>query len=180
MIIATKYTANYKSGGKASKHPISINRCVGVEYRLSRPGTVYDGARTEASPQVRQQLQVDVRLARGVPQEAPDDLRGHPLCVALPAVPTARQIRPPEPWLGAGTALIQADVHWWDWTTPVAEMMQGLNNLVKMGKGEHARVHLIRWEGVTGGTGVIMLRIRAVLMTPTQCSTLAYLTLRRG
>jgi hypothetical protein len=166
MIIATKYTANYKSGGKASKHPISINRCVGVEYRLSRPGTVYDGARTEASPQVRQQLQVDVRLARGVPQEAPDDLRGHPLCVALPAVPTA--------------ALIQADVHWWDWTTPVAEMMQGLNNLVKMGKGEHARVHLIRWEGVTGGTGVIMLRIRAVLMTPTQCSTLAYLTLRRG
>lgn len=30
----------------------------------------------------------------------------------------------------------QADIHWWDWTTPVAEVMQGLNNLVKAGKGE--------------------------------------------
>jgi len=25
-------------------------------------------------------------------------------------------------------------VHWWDWTTPIEEVMQGLNNLVKMGK----------------------------------------------
>ena len=25
-------------------------------------------------------------------------------------------------------------VHWWDWTTPVPEVMQGLNNLVKSGK----------------------------------------------
>jgi hypothetical protein len=63
---------------------------------------------------------------------------------------------------------------------PSRRPLVGLDNLVKMGKGEHARVHPIRWEGVTGGTGVIMLRIRAVLMTPTQCSTLAYLTLRRG
>jgi aryl-alcohol dehydrogenase-like predicted oxidoreductase len=28
------------------------------------------------------------------------------------------------------------DLHFWDWTTPVAEVMQGLNNLVKSGKGE--------------------------------------------
>lgn len=42
MIVATKYTANYKSGGKASKHPISINRCVSVEHGLSRLGTGLD------------------------------------------------------------------------------------------------------------------------------------------
>jgi hypothetical protein len=28
------------------------------------------------------------------------------------------------------------DVHWWDYTTPIEEVMQGLNNLVKAGKGE--------------------------------------------
>jgi hypothetical protein len=25
-------------------------------------------------------------------------------------------------------------MHWWDWTTPIEEVMQGLNNLVKAGK----------------------------------------------
>jgi aryl-alcohol dehydrogenase-like predicted oxidoreductase len=28
-----------------------------------------------------------------------------------------------------------ADVHWWDWTTDIPEIMQGLNNLVRAGKG---------------------------------------------
>jgi aryl-alcohol dehydrogenase-like predicted oxidoreductase len=32
------------------------------------------------------------------------------------------------------------DMHWWDWTTPIEEVMQGLNNLVKMGKGLSCRV----------------------------------------
>ncbi|RSH95711.1 hypothetical protein EHS25_000803 [Saitozyma podzolica] len=84
MIIATKYTANYKSGGKASKHPISINRS-GNSYK-----SMY--VSLEASLKKLQTTYVDI------------------------------------------LSLIQADVHWWDWTTPVAEMMQGLNNLVKMGK----------------------------------------------
>lgn len=27
------------------------------------------------------------------------------------------------------------DIHWWDWSTQIEEVMQGLNNLVKAGKG---------------------------------------------
>jgi hypothetical protein len=33
------------------------------------------------------------------------------------------------------TADMSEDLHWWDWTTPIEEIMQGLNNLVKAGKG---------------------------------------------
>jgi hypothetical protein len=82
------------------------------------------------------------------------------------------QIGSLEPWHGAGASasLIQADVHWWDWTTPVAEIMQGLNNLVKMGKGERRRCP----DHPSG------IRIGAVLTRTTQCSTLVYPTLRLG
>ena len=31
-------------------------------------------------------------------------------------------------------------LHWWDWTTPIPEVMQGLNNLVKQGKVLHLGV----------------------------------------
>ena len=30
---------------------------------------------------------------------------------------------------------LTADLHWWDWTTPIEEVMQGLNTLVRQGKG---------------------------------------------
>jgi aryl-alcohol dehydrogenase-like predicted oxidoreductase len=30
--------------------------------------------------------------------------------------------------------LTLSDVHWWDWTTPIPEVMQGLNTLIKQGK----------------------------------------------
>lgn len=36
--------------------------------------------------------------------------------------------------------LTREDMHWWDWTTPIEEVMQGLNNLVKAGKGAYRRV----------------------------------------
>jgi aryl-alcohol dehydrogenase-like predicted oxidoreductase len=35
--------------------------------------------------------------------------------------------------------LTMGDMHWWDWTTPIEEVMQGLNNLVKAGKGALCR-----------------------------------------
>jgi aryl-alcohol dehydrogenase-like predicted oxidoreductase len=36
------------------------------------------------------------------------------------------------------------DMHWWDWTTPIEEVMQGLNNLVKAGKGASFFGHYLR------------------------------------
>ncbi|CAD6569009.1 MAG: hypothetical protein TREMPRED_004995 [Tremellales sp. Tagirdzhanova-0007] len=74
MVIATKYTSNYKRG-KQENHPISINR-----YK-SMVGSL------EASLKKLRTSYVDILY-----------------------------------------------VHWWDWTTPIAEIMQGLNNFVKQGK----------------------------------------------
>lgn len=36
-------------------------------------------------------------------------------------------------------------IHWWDWTTSVPELMQGLNNLVKAGKVLYIGVSGMSW-----------------------------------
>ncbi|KAK1921493.1 NADP-dependent oxidoreductase domain-containing protein [Papiliotrema laurentii] len=78
LVIATKYTANYKSG-KTDKHPIAINRS-GNSYKSMFVSV-------EASLKKLQTSYIDVLY-----------------------------------------------LHWWDWTTPIEEVMQGLNTLVRQGK----------------------------------------------
>jgi len=78
LVLATKYTGNYKSGAK-SQHPISVNRA-GNSYKSM-------AVSLDASLKKLQTTYVDVLY-----------------------------------------------LHWWDWTTPIPEIMQGLNNLVKAGK----------------------------------------------